>query len=129
MYYESFDSFARAYYELDSDANWEEYINKRAEKVVTEKLIFYYIVRKENMMPPSEEFDTLYQKAVDEYFSYYSEKFYEKELSSIKDEAEKAKKLAEIKEEMLKYYGEEYFNEIVYYDYALEKIIAFGNFQ
>ena len=39
------------------------------------------------------------------------------------------KKLAELKSEMLNYYGEEYFNEIVYYDYALEKIVGFAKFE
>lgn len=129
VYYDSLSDFARAYYELGANEDWEDYINERAEKVVTEKLIFYYIVRRENLIPAEADFDKLYQNAVDEYFNYYSEQFYKKELEAIKDETEKAKKLAEIKSEMLNYYGEEYFNEIVYYDYALEKIVDFAKFE
>lgn len=129
MYYDSLDAFARAYYELNSYADWKEYIQKLAEDDVTKTLIFYYIVRKENFIPPSDEFDKLYQKTVEETLSAYSEQFYKKELDAIKDEAEKSKKLAEIKEEMLKFYGEEYFNDIVYKEYALEKVINLGNFE
>lgn len=124
--YDSLDAFARAYYKLSANEDWQDYITERAKGVIVEKMLFYYIIRREGFIPEKSEFETLYQNVVNEYLDYYANQFYKSELDAIKDEEEKAKKLSEIKEEMLSYYGDTYFDEIVYYDYALEKIMAFG---
>ena len=61
---------------------------------------------------------------VEDYLAYYVDNIYKTELEAIKTDEERAKRLAEIKKEMLAYYGKEYFEEIVYYDYALDDIMA-----
>lgn len=125
--YDSVDKFAKDYFGLASGESWIEHITKKAEKVIVEKLIFYYIIREEKLVPSEEEFDSLYNGAVEEYLGYYADNIYKSELESLKTEEERQKRLAEIKDEMLDYYGEEYFAEIVYYDYALDDIISFAN--
>lgn len=122
--YSSFDAFARAYYGLSTSADWSAYVMKQAESVIIEKLIFYYIMRAENFVPSVDEFTASYNETVQEYLDYYLEEIYAEELEKIENEEDKNARILEIKEEMLDYYGEEYFNEIVYYDYALDKIIA-----
>ena len=124
--YDSVDKFAKDYYELSAGESWIDHITAKAEKVIVEKMMFYYIIRKENLVPQSDEFDTLYNEVVEEYLGYYADEIYKSELDAIKTEEERAKRLLEIKEEMLGYYGEEYFEEIVYYDYALDDIISFA---
>ena len=125
-YYSSFGEFVRAYYNLSSNADWNSYINELAESVIVEKLIFYYIIRAEKLVPSDTEFGDMYNETVDEYLDYYVSDIYADELASLKTDAEKEARILEIKEEMLDYYGDEYFDEIVYYDYALDKIIAFA---
>ena len=125
--YNSVDKFAKDYFGLQSGESWIEYITKKAEEVIVEKMIFYYIIREEKLVPSGEEFDSLYNGAVEEYLVYYADNIYKSELEALKTEEERQKRLAEIKDEMLDYYGEEYFAEIVYYDYALDDIISFAN--
>lgn len=124
--YQNVDAFAVAYLGLDANANWRAYITKRAEDVITEKLIFYYIIREQGLVPDKAEFDKLYNESVEEYLKYYSNDIYKEELDKITDEAEKAERMLQIREEMLTYYGEGYFEEIVYYDFAKDKIIDFA---
>lgn len=124
--YDSVDKFAKDYFGLSSSESWIDHITKKAEKVIVEKIMFYYIIREENLVPTDEEFERLYNETVEEYLGYYADQIYKSELDSIKTEEERNKRLAEIKEEMLDYYGELYFEEIVYYDYALDDIINFA---
>lgn len=125
-YYASIDDFANDYYQLPYGADWVAYLTEQAEALVTEKIIFYYIMREEDLIPPSDVFDSIYNDTVKEYHDYYIENVYDKELSELKTDEEREARKEEIKEEMLEYYGEEYFTEAVYYEYALEKIIAFA---
>jgi FKBP-type peptidyl-prolyl cis-trans isomerase (trigger factor) len=121
----SLDEFAVYYLEIEEDVSWLDYIKEMARETVTEKLIFYYIIREENLLPKDEEFSALYNDAVEEYLTYYAEQIYDEELAKLSGEA-KEKRLLEIKTEMLDYYGEEYFREIVYYEYAWEDIVGWA---
>lgn len=122
--YSSIDQFASAYLGITDGADWREYIRERAEAVVTEKLIFYYIIREENLLPSDADYQARYDATVQEYLDYYTENIYKEELEAIKNEADREKKIAEIKAEMLEYYGEEYFVEMVYYEYSLDAFIS-----
>ena len=95
--------------------------------MVTEKLIFYYIIRKENLVPTDEEFQARYNENVAEILSYYTDNIYRDELQSIKNEADREKRIAEIKAEMMNYYGEEYFAEMVYYEHCLDGFMSLPN--
>lgn len=122
----SVSAFAVQYLGLSSGENWLDYITEQAKAIVTERLMFYYIVRREGFLPSEEEYSRLYEENVNEYLSYYSKEIYGNELDKITDPVAKEARLLEIKGEMIDHYGEEYFAEMVYYDYALDDIIGFA---
>ena len=64
-----------------------------------------------------------------EHLNYYLEEIYDDELAGLKTEAEREARIIEIKEEMMDYYGEEYFRELVYYEFAYDTVISFGKIE
>ncbi len=126
-YYSSLNQCAVEYFNLDEDANWREYITKKAEDTIIEKLIFYYIVREENLFPSDEEYNKIYDENMEEYMEYY-QNLYKEELAECKTDEEREKKIAEIKERMMAYYGEDYFVESVYYQYAMDVLVTYAKF-
>lgn len=123
-YYDSLEEYA---YNMYGYKNLKKDLLAEAEKTVSEKVIFYYIIREENLLPTEEEFDSLYESLVTKHLNYYLEEIYDDELASLKTEAEKEKRMAEIKEEMMDYYGEEYFRELVYYEFAYDTVLSFAD--
>jgi len=124
LYYSSLDEFAIAYYGLSEGANWRAYITQMAESVVKEKLVFYYIVREENLIPEDAEYQRLYNENVEEMFVYYKD-LYKTELDACKTDAEREELLSELHAEMMEYYGEEYFREAVLYQYAVDRLLNY----
>lgn len=120
--YKSVADFAIDYYKISSSANYKEYIASQAENVIVEKLIFYYIARYEKLLPTGEEYRRLYEETVAEYLDYYIEKKKD-EIDVLDTEEKKAKKIAEIKAEMMEYYDEEYFRETVYYTVCMDALL------
>ncbi len=127
LIYPTIDDYARAKYNLTRYDSITEAMMAEAETTVVEKLIFYYIAREEGLLPTGKVFDDAYEKSVAEYLDYYADTYYKEELEKLTDESEKKEKIAEIKAEMLEFYGKEYFRELVYYETALPKIIEFAN--
>ncbi len=124
--YQTMDSFACAYYGLNSNADWRAYITDMAKSMVAEKLVFYYIVREEGITPTDAEFKDEYDSLVADHLEYYIDELYKEELEEITDDKSREERIAEIKEEMLDYYGEDYFTENTHYLYALDKLIGFA---
>ena len=120
--YKSVDEFARVYYGLSSSANYKLHITEKAEKIVVEKLMFYYIMKQENITPVGEAYDALYKEATDGYMDYYID-IYQSELDACKTDEEYNAKLAELEEEMLEFYGETFFKESVYYTAVVRQLI------
>jgi len=130
MYFSShYDSVEEYAYNMYGYTNLTKDLTKESEKIITEKIIFYYIIREENLVPSEAEFDALYEKLVSEHLNYYLEEIYDDELASLKTEAEREARILEIKEEMMDYYGEEYFRELVYYEFAYDTVISYGKIQ
>lgn len=126
-FYSTVDEFATAYLKITDGTSWKSYIQAQAENIVTEKLIFYYIIREEGFVPSFDEYEAQYNKILEEYINYYTENIYKDELNAIKDAAEKEKRIAQIKAEMIEYYGEDYFSEIVYYEFSFKDFISLPN--
>ena len=61
------------------------------------------------------------QSIIDSHYAYHLE-LNSEELSKLKGDAYD-KRAAEIKAEMLDYYGDEYFDENVYYNFGMDNII------
>ena len=90
-------------------------------------IIILKLIRKENLIPTAEQFDSLYEELVGEHLNYYLESIYDEELAAIKNDADRQARILEIKEEMMEYYGEEYFTELTYYEFAYDDVTAFAN--
>ena len=120
-YYTSFDLAATDYLSLPQGSDWRATLKEKAENTALEEMIFYYIIREENYLPSDSEFEQIRNDIIDSHYEYYLELNAE-ELSKLTGEAYD-KRAAEIKAEMLDYYGEEYFDENVYYNYGMDKII------
>lgn len=116
------EAFAEEYYGLSDGTTYKEYIHSQAEDVVKEKLIFYDILRREEKLPTGEEFDKLYNQAVEDALNYYL-----KQSSYNKDSFESEEKyneaVAALKQNILSYYGEDYFREQAYYEALLSYLI------
>ena len=124
--YPDFDEFARAYLGLTADSDWKAMLRDDAEAEVTDKLIFYYIVRKENILPTNEEYKKLYDELFDEYVVYYMEGKTEEDYS----DAEKYKtERAAAEKAVAEYYGEAFFRDQVYYDFAIDALLDYSNLE
>ena len=122
--YNSLDAFAREYLGLGSNADWEAELMKYAESAVTEKLVFYYIIRQENLLVPDDEYAVRREKMYNELFESYlvSVDF---ERSDFDDEEKYEKELANYKTAFATKYDEDYYRENIIYEYAFDKLIEF----
>ncbi len=124
--FESFDAFARYYFNLSEKENWSDYIMARAELAVSEKITFYYIIREEGFIPDTAEYERIRAELEEEYLKEYKE-LYKSELDACKTEEERAAKLLEIENQLHKDYGDKYFDELVYYQYAMDYLIGLAD--
>jgi len=125
--YDTLDKFAVAYLNntygagLATGGDWQGYITKLAEGEVTQKTVFYYIIREENFFPSDEEYREIYDNLYNDILDYYLE-LHEEEFSKLEGD-EYEKELQTLKEEIDGYYGESYFTEQVYFYYGTRKMI------
>ena len=92
-----------------------------AEGDTVQKLVFYYIIREENMLPDADEYDRIYGLLYDEMFSYYLNQ--DRESLYSLDAAAYEAELKTLEGEIKEYYGDEYFKEEIYKYYGTRKII------
>lgn len=121
-YNNDFDAFARAYLELSSNADWRAQLRKDAEASVKQRLVFYYIVREENIKPSDAEYNAIYDKVFAEHLQDYLDYY-----KITEDSEGYAEKLETAKETIKNTYGDSYWSELVIYEYAMEKIVSFAN--
>ena len=121
--FSSIEEYARAAYGYSSEITYQDYFRTEAERAITEKLVFYYIIREEKLLPTESEFNTIKEALYNDILNYYLE-LHKDEFMKFTDE-EYAKELATLKDEISSYYGEEYFEENVYYYYGTRKMLDF----
>lgn len=114
----SLDEFALTYLELEAGADWYAEVRKSAELGVTEKLIFYYIIKEEGLTPNETEYAEVYNRVVDEMVEYVL-KYQSIDISTLTDE-----KYQEYRALIIDSYGDEYFKENTLYEFAMSKIVA-----
>ena len=120
------DDFCAWYYGLDGAYEVAEHVLSLSERAITEKLLLYYIARAENIIPTDDAALVAYEKALDEHFLYYIEGTEtEAEINSLSGE-EREKKIAEIKNELLLYFGEEYFTYIAFYEICFDAMLEWA---
>ncbi len=117
------DAFAIWYLELDENADWKAYLRAEAERAVTEKLAFYYVIRNEGFIPSEKEFKELYEKSVSEHLDVYLNSVF-CSPSHYTTEEEYNEAVAGYKAEMMAELGEQYFNDSVYVEYGMEKLFG-----
>ena len=114
-YYNDFATFARAYLDLSSGADWEAYLRTLAEESVKQRLVFYHIVRNDDVTPPQDKYDELRKEIFDGHVKDYMEYY---QLSS--SDPANVQIATDYMEEN---YGEDYWRELVIYDYMMDIIV------
>ena len=109
---------------LASDGDWDEYVEALAERDATQKILFYYIIREEKLLPTDKEYNEAYSYVYGEIWKEYKSS-HESELLNLESDAYD-KKLKELERKMLNEYGEEYFQEQTYYYYGARKMLTLG---
>ena len=124
--YSTLDAFVYAYFSMPSGTDWRAELKVNAEAEVKEKLIFYYIMRKENLIPTEEKYRELFEAIFDEFVVYYMDGKTEADYDSA-DAYNAARSEAETA--VMDYYGEGFFRHQVYYDYALDTLLGFAELE
>ncbi len=124
--YGNLDSYALTQLNLSAGDDWRAYLREQAENRIIEKLAFYYVLRRENFLPSDEEYEELYDYAVEQQLIRFLElaKCKRENYASDEEYNEAVDRYTKL---MHKTYDEEYFREAVIYTYALEKITEFAN--
>ena len=123
----TFNSFISSYLnqqygiELSDESKWSEALNYLAEWDLSQKLIFYYIIREEEMLPSDEEYEEIYNIIYNDMLEYYIDLNREK-LYSLDTEAYN-KEIEALKSEIEEVYDEEYFETEIYKYYGTRKLI------
>lgn len=123
--YTTLDKYAVAYFGLSSGASYQDYLVAMAQTYVKEKLVLYYILRSENLVPQKSELETMIKDTREEFISDYIEDYLEYEGKTKEDftDEEYAEYVETRRSEVLGYYNDEFFEEQVYYRLVGEVII------
>lgn len=126
--YKSVDEFANAYVseQLGSSLVWTDFFRSEAEAEVKQKLIFYYIAKRENLLPNEEEYEKLKETLIE---VELTTKLYEKGISRDGYDSDAAYEAAVApyrKEAEAIFADEEYASWAVHYEYAIPKMSEFG---
>ena len=124
--YSTLDAFVYAYFSISTGSDWRAMLRSDAEAEVKEKLVFYYIIRKENLIPTEEKYREVFETIFDEFVVYYMDNKTAEDYDSI--DAYNAAR-AEAETTVMEYYGEEFFRHQVYYDYALDTLLGFAELE
>ena len=119
--YASLDEFALIYFNLDATADWRAFLRHCAEEVVTEQIIFYYVVNREGFWPSGDEYAEEYERILTEIVDMV---LANQGVSPDSLSAEEYERWRELIEQT---YGEDYFKENVIYEYAVKKIVALAD--
>lgn len=126
--YDNIDDYAKAYLSCEYYGydDWKDYLYAMAESLVKERLVLYYILKEENLLPTAEELTAKIDEVKTEYKEEYYTQYLENEKKKREDytDEEWAKFTAKRDEELFEYYNDDYFTELAYYDIGLEAFIT-----
>lgn len=135
--HDTFNAYANAYLGITSyseyyyygETAWQYAVYDMAEDFVKERLILYYIMRYENIMPSKEALAEEVELIKDEYLEEYIDQYLENESKTEADyPGEKWDEFkAERAKEIFSYYDDAHFEERAYYSLAAEAIIEWPN--
>ena len=135
--YDTLNAYANAYLGIDSYSEWYVYgetawqysLYQMAQDFVKERLVLYYIMRYENILPSEEELNAKVESIKQEYLDEYIQQYLDNESKTKDDytaeEWEKFQKLRAL--EIFSYYDNNHFEERAYYTFAAETLITWPN--
>ncbi|MBR7116310.1 MAG: hypothetical protein IKC87_01205 [Clostridia bacterium] len=129
-YYSTFEEFVATYMEIDDPnaVGWENKVREQAELAVTEKLVFYYVIRREGFIPTGEVYEENFKRVKEELLAEILEA-YKCTEDQYKTREEYEAAVAEYREWMEESYGDAYFRDNVIYEYAIEKLMGFADIE
>ena len=126
--YDNIDDYAMAYLSCEYYGydDWKDYLYAMAESLVKERLVLYYILKEENLLPTAEELTAKIDEVKTEYKEEYYTQYLENEKKKREDYTDEqwAEFTAKRDEELFEYYNDDYFTELAYYDIGLEAFIT-----
>ena len=125
---ETLDQYALYYLGLQysEDQDWKAYLRAIAENLVKERLILYYIMKTENLVPTPDALALKVAEIKNEYLEDYVKQYcdaYNIDKSTY-SEADWAKFLSDREKELSEYYDEAYFAETTYYNIARDVMLT-----
>ena len=121
--YQTLDTYAVAYLGLTSGADWKAEIRSMAEKNVKERMILYYLVRNEGLIPSEAEFaaevEATKARIIEEYIKQYLA--YEGSNKDAYDDYDAF--VADRTAEVYGYYDNEYFEESTYLELLMREAV------
>lgn len=117
-YYKNFADAACDYLQIAKGSDWKAEAQRRAEQSVTEKLVFYYIARTENLIPSGATLDALYEEMLADMTNQYLEQANIKR-EDFKTEEEYNEKVQQYRDLILTNYGSAYITENVVYEQVM----------
>lgn len=123
--YEDINSFARAYLGLSSTADWQKHLYSMSESLVKERLVLYYIMREEGLMPTKKELKSEIEKTKEVYLDEYVQQYLDYEEKKREDftDAEYEEYVEARASEIFGYYDDDYFEETTLYDLATKEMV------
>ena len=118
----AFADYACSYLALARGEDYKAYLRAEAESAVTEKLLFYYIMREENWLPEESELSELYNAAVQERLDVYLKYEVLCMPEHYATEAEYNAEVARHRADLISAYGEEYFKDEAYFRFGMAKL-------
>ena len=124
---QTLDEYALIYFDLQyaADQSWENKLYNDARDLVAERLIIYYILKKENLVPTKERLSELVAEIKAEFVELYitSDK-----TAPDKSDTEKYEKyLEEVKETINSGYAASYFEERAYTKIVFDSMLPYAN--
>lgn len=123
--YSTLGEYATAYFNLDKTQTWQEYLQSLSEKLVLERMVLYYLIRTENLVPNisvvEDEKAKIKQEYLDEYIAQYLDYYNKTEADYTAEEFEQLK--ADRANEIFSYYDDAHFEERAYYGILARELV------
>ena len=117
--YGTLDAYALTYLSLSESDDWRAHLKKTAENSVAEKLVFYYIIREQGLLPTDEEIAAIRVDLEEEIRQYILENL---SMENYETEEEYLSAVEAYHEGMVASYGDDYFSENAIYKHSMGKL-------
>lgn len=121
-YYNTFEDFLTANFEL-TDEDPLEYLMNVASEDTKEKIMFFYVLQKEDIVPTEQEYQNEYRRILIEGY----ESAYKKTREDFSGDDAWEQALSRYETQMKQAQGENYFFDLVYFQLGIKDIMAMAN--